>query len=316
VKWFLLKRIKELSQEYKDDWSIAVLVPSNAIMITISDMLGKSQRLSDGRVAPSIEHDVAIEAAGPALAATFIAHLLELGSQGKCHFSNVVLDLCEHILGRKGEKTPSQSDSVLTTVLSDYINTQNFDKPIRGSARQKIMAECIRISNTVNGLVLSGDVAQDWISVRAILSETTISSIKRLHSDSLFVKLLRKGTLLNSSLGQIWRQHGNYFGATDAVRDALTQEHFASSLRVWRGVNVMTIHKSKGKEFDEVLVFEGAFQGQRFVYSDADMNKARISLRVAATRAKQKAYFVTPSSDPCPLLLVASNYRFTDRRVL
>ena len=302
IKWFLLNRIKALSKEYQKDWSIAILVPSNALMITISDMLAKSQELADGKVAPSIEHDVAIEVAGPTLAATFIAHLLELGSQKKCCFSDVTVSLCEHILGRRGDKTPSQSDSTLATALRDYIDKQNYYKPIRGSARQSIINECVKISDAANALILSGNVAQDWISVRSLLSEITIPSITQVYADSFFVKLLHKGSLLNSSLGQIWRQHGNYLGATNAVREALAQEYFASSLKVWRGVNVMTIHKSKGKEFDEVLVFEGAFQGQRFVYSDTDLNKARLQLRVAATRARKKVYFVTPSNDPCPLL--------------
>lgn len=302
IKWFLLNRIKELSKENQGDWSIAVLVPSNNLMVTVSDMLSKTQRFNNGRVAPPIEHEVAIEAAGPALSAIFIAHLLELGSQDICHFSNVVADLCEHILGRKGDKPPTQGDAALASALNSYIADQKYDKPIRGSARQKIVSECSRIADAVNAAELSGDVAEDWIMLRTLLADNLVPSIKQIFSDSFFVKLLHKGTILNSSLGQIWKRNGNYSGATDAVREALTQEHFATSLKVWRGINIMTIHKSKGKEFDEVLIYEGAFQG-RFVYSADEYDKARLNLRVAVTRAKRKAYFVTPSSDPCPLLL-------------
>ena len=149
-------------------------------------------------------------------------------------------------------------------------------------------------------------MAQDWKSVRSLFSRNTIPSINQIYRDSFFVKLFHKGALLNSRLGQIWRQHGNYLGATDVVREALTQEHFASSSKVWRGINVMTIHKSKGKEFDEVIVFEGAFSGQRFIYSEKELEKARINLRVAATRAKKKVYFFTPGFDPCPLLLAVN----------
>jgi ATP-dependent exoDNAse (exonuclease V) beta subunit len=35
---------------------------------------------------------------------------------------------------------------------------------------------------------------------------------------------------------------------------ALLQEHFAIGAKDWKGVHVMTIHKSKGKEFDQVIV--------------------------------------------------------------
>lgn len=303
IKWFLLNRIKKLSTENPDNWSIAVLVPSNALMITISDILSKSKSMQNGKVVPAIEHDVSIETAGPALAAILIAHLLEQCSQNKCNINSIVTNLCEHILGRKGDKQPTQNDAALVAALKEYINKKKFEKPIRGAFRQRIMEECQSIVNSSNELTFCGDVAQDWIAVRKLFAQTSTECLKQIYTDSLFVKLLHKGTVLNTNLSRLWRQNGNYYGATDVVRDALTQEHFATSLKVWHGVNVMTIHKSKGKEFDEVLVFEGAFQGQRFIYSDAELDKARINLRVAATRAKRKAYFITPKNEPCPLLL-------------
>lgn len=303
IKGFLFQRIRHLSEAHHNEWSIAVLVPSNSLMITLSEILGNTQHLSQGRVMPPIQHEVAIDVAGPALAATFIAHILELGSQHECHFTHVVSDLCEHILGRRGEKTPSKADSTLTTALQQYIEAKNYSKPIRGKNRQEIVSECREISDSVNELTLTGNVAQDWISVRNLFSEVSAPSLMQIYKDSFFIKLLHKGTLLNSSLGQLWRRNGHYSGAADAVKEALTREHFASSATVWRGVNVMTIHKSKGKEFNEVIVYEGSFQGQRFVFSDNDDEKARLSLRVAATRAQQKVFFFTPKNDPCHLLV-------------
>jgi DNA helicase-2/ATP-dependent DNA helicase PcrA len=113
--------------------------------------------------------------------------------------------------------------------------------------------------------------------------------------------LLHKGSLLNNSLAQLWRANGNYIGAAEAVSNAITQEHFASSNNVWSGVNVMTIHKAKGKEFDVVIVYEGSFPNERFVYGNY-LDKARLVLRVAITRAKQETIVLTPQVKPCPLL--------------
>ena len=67
------------------------------------------------------------------------------------------------------------------------------------------------------------------------------------------------------------------------------------------GVNVMTIHKAKGKEFDEVIVYEGLYQN-RIVSRPDRIDQARLNLRVAVTRAKEKTIIMTPESDPCPLL--------------
>ncbi len=272
-------------------------------MVTISDMLSKSQSLISGKTIPAIEHDVLIETAGPSLAAIIIVQVLEECSQNKCYLNTIVTNLCEHILGRKGDKQPTQTETTLANALKKYIDKGDFSKPIRGPKRQKIIEECKSIVNLSNELVFSGDVVLDWISVRNLFKQSSTECLKQIYTDSLFVKLLNKGTLLNSNLSRIWRQNGNYNGATGAVSDAFIQEHFATSMKVWRGVNVMTIHKSKGKEFDEVLVFEGAYQGQRFIYSNTELDKTRINLRVAVTRAKSKAYIATPKNDPCPLLV-------------
>lgn len=62
----------------------------------------------------------------------------------------------------------------------------------------------------------------------------------------------------------MWRSSHSYNGAVNAVSEALMQEHFSLSTKSWDGVNVMTIHKAKGKEFDEVIIYEGWYQN-RFV---------------------------------------------------
>lgn len=300
IKWFLCKRIEKLSKERPGDWSIAVLVPSNELMIKISDMLNRTKN-KKGKAELSIKHEVALESSGPVLSAILIAQLLELGSQGICDFTYVVERLNEHILGQKGDKPPTKSDAKLAVALKNYIANEKFDRPIRGSLRQKVIGESIRISEAANAIDYSGDVANDWKAIRALLAVSEVDCIKQVHIDSNYIDLLQKGTTLNSELGQRWRRNGNYLGATDAVRSALVQEHFANSLKVWRGVNLMTIHKSKGKEFDEVLVYEGCFDG-RFIFRE-ETDKARINLRVAVTRARKKVYIATPKSDPCPLLI-------------
>ena len=63
----------------------------------------------------------------------------------------------------------------------------------------------------------------------------------------------------------------------------------------------MTIHKSKGKEFDVVIVYEGRYQN-RIVSKPERRGQAILNLRVAVTRAKEHTYILTPSDDPCPLL--------------
>ncbi|MFV0485541.1 MAG: UvrD-helicase domain-containing protein [Candidatus Saccharimonadales bacterium] len=300
IKAYILGRLKKI--ENNPNWSLAVLVPSNRLMMDVSDMLGKQNHFTNGKTMPPISHEVSVDVTGPALAATVIARILELSSQQACRMEDIGMALCGYILGRRGgEKNVPKGDQDLSKALSDYLSADDYSKPIRGKIRQQIITDCSQIAESCNTFKFTGEVSADWVMIRNALKDAESDCLKKLYEDALFIRLLRKGSLLNNGLAQLWRVGGNYVGATESVKNAITQEHFATSKRVWGGINVMTIHKSKGKEFDEVIIYEGPFAGQRFV-SYNDVEKARLVLRVAVTRAKQSALIVTPQNEPCPIL--------------
>ena len=66
----------------------------------------------------------------------------------------------------------------------------------------------------------------------------------------------------------------------------------------------MTIHKSKGKEFDEVVIFEGSRNGRllRENATPREIEQARLTLRVGVTRACQRTIVLTPHWAACPLI--------------
>ena len=96
------------------------------------------------------------------------------------------------------------------------------------------------------------------------------------------------------------------------MSDAFVQAHFALGKKPERGVIVMNIHKSKGKEFDEVIIFDGfnlRFNGQitqgsysRICFNNAVNDDTKQNLRVAVTRARSKTTILTPQFIPCALL--------------
>jgi DNA helicase-2/ATP-dependent DNA helicase PcrA len=146
-------------------------------------------------------------------------------------------------------------------------------------------------------LALTGDPEADWLAVRRLLGGAGHDKLKLVADDARFVQLLNRGTQLRENLIARWRAGGSYAGAREIVSGALLQEHFSASTRIWTGVNVMTIHKSKGKEFDEVIVFEGSHAG-RLLRDNAnarDIEQARLALRVAVTRARKRTTVLTPS---------------------
>jgi superfamily I DNA/RNA helicase len=76
----------------------------------------------------------------------------------------------------------------------------------------------------------------------------------------------------------------------------------------------MTIHKAKGKEFDEVIVFEGMYQRYLQRQDAEGQRSGRFNLHVAATRARRAVTIMTPLANPCQLLPKApEDYDFGSR---
>jgi DNA helicase-2/ATP-dependent DNA helicase PcrA len=264
-------------------------------MLAISDYL-----LSEADGLPAIPHDVALDAEAPALAAILIAGLLEAGLAEEEIVQRLILDLCAHIRGRRGNASPNQNELELADALSGFVRSGT----IRGRKRQRLVSEARRITAERCGSRLSGDPSEDWLSIRRLLSSSAAKAIQTVADDAKYLRLLHKGATLRGKLSELWRANGRYAGAVAAVRDALLQEHFSASAIEWRGVNVMTMHKSKGKEFDEVFIYETNHQG-RIVRSNASTNEvaqARLALRVAVTRAIARTTILSPKNDMCEFL--------------
>jgi len=297
LKHAVLKVLKRLNESGVGPWSLAVLVPSKRLMLEVSDYLLTEQKFLGGARLPSIRHDVALETTGPSLAAVLIASLLETATTPIETAQRLIRELCAHMRGRKGDEPPSQGILGLSGALSIYLDCGS----IKGSKRMLVVEECVRIAENRHAMRLIGDPWEDWLMVRKLLEDSVADSIQRVANDAKYLRLLHKGAILRSRLNELWRMYGNYTGAADAVRNALLQEHFSSSTKNWSGIHVMTIHKAKGKEFDEVIVYEGCHQG-RIVHSkasDEDAAQARLKLRVAVTRAMKHVTILTPKNDAC-----------------
>jgi DNA helicase-2/ATP-dependent DNA helicase PcrA len=286
VKHAALAARQRLLRSGSDGWSLAILVKSRDMMLKVSGYLASAGRL------PEISHDVLIDPEGPALAAVLIGGLLEgAANDGDIRLS-LLGDVINHIRGRNGGDI-SQADLTLSGVLAAHRD----GAPLRGSKRTALMADIATIATNRMTVVLTGDPEADWLVVRRLIDAATHDKLRLVAEDAWFIRLLHRGTQLRENLIARWRAGGNYAGARDIVSGALLQEHFSASTRVWTGVNVMTIHKSKGKEFDEVIVFEGSRTG-RLVRDNAtarDVEQARLALRVAVTRARTRTTLLTPS---------------------
>jgi DNA helicase-2/ATP-dependent DNA helicase PcrA len=290
LKIAVLNSLKRLTKDGNKVWSLAILVPTKILMLKTSDYLSAA---TDGM--PILKHDVALDTEAPSLAAVLIASLLE-GGESPGHISKrLFYNLCVHIRGRKGSKLPNKTELDLVCALDGFLESGI----IKGPKKMKIVAAVHSIADARFNLELFGDPWVDWLTVRDLLESSEAEVLQQIARDAKYLRLLHKGAALRSRLSELWRSTRSYEGAENAVRDALVQEHFSASMKDWKGIHVMTIHKSKGKEFSEVIVYEGSHKGKflRKNATEREEAQALLALRVAVTRAMNHVTILTPSND-------------------
>lgn len=153
---------------------------------------------------------------------------------------------------------------------------------------------CIDLCSAATALgPLSGDPVADWRHVRALFQNH--ADLKELFGQVRIVRLFRATDALATSLGVLWAERGTYAGAAQGVRRVLDQERLIGAEREPRGCTLMTLHKSKGKEFDGVVIIEG-FRGGPLLRPDEAPHYAgsRRLLRVGITRARKLVVLVRP----------------------
>jgi len=235
-----------------------------------------------------------------ALSAILIAGLMEKGEADLEIKNRLITHLIDYIRGRKGAGKISKVDLELSKALYKYIETGK----VQGRNRIILLNECLRISQECSKAIFFGNPTTDWLIVRDIIANADCDILKQLVQDAMYLRLLHRGSVLQNGLSNLWRERGNYVGAIILVRNALLQEHFSKTVTIQNGIHVMTIHKAKGKEFDEVIIYEGIYNGRivRDPKNKSEISKSQLLLRVAVTRAMKKASILTPAWDKCVLL--------------
>lgn len=290
------------------DWSLAILVPTKRKMRLVSDVL----RDPFGNV-PAIAHAASIDMDGPILGAEVIAHLLQQ-ARAADDLDQLVHLMCQYLRGRGGSD-PGKGDLGdavrLDTALAKWNQRIAVGQAPQANSVIHAIAAVLTASQQV---VMAGDPDKDWIAVRATLVEGACPRLQAIANDARNVRLLERGNLLRNTLEQNWRERGRYADALDITRLAFVQDHFASAQRPETGIVVMNMHKAKGKQFDEVIIFEGwpvrvgkevKANPDRIVREnkgEGDLSQARQNFRVSVTRAKSRTTIMTPSDDACVLL--------------
>jgi DNA helicase-2/ATP-dependent DNA helicase PcrA len=236
------------------------------------------------------------------------------GSKG---FDGLVELLRGYFHGRGGDD-PSKGDITTASKFQAALTKWNARLAIgQAPPANSILKNTFDVYEASLKLKLTGDPDQDWRALWALLEAGDCVRLKGVANDVRNVRLLERGTDLRQGLAQDWRDNGAYRNALYVTQQSFVTEHFATARRPETGIIVMNMHKAKGKQFDEVVIFEGwpirqagkiVANPDRIVGGNVragEMTQARQNFRVSVTRAKQRTTVLTPADDRCVLLLPA-----------
>jgi DNA helicase-2/ATP-dependent DNA helicase PcrA len=267
--------------------SVAVLCRSNSFVAQLSAILAEEHQFKN-QTLPPVEHDVLWDADLSAAAAQVVGSLLEWPGKEASRAVSDTLRLIAHYYRIKNAETPSNAARE---------NARKFDEAaeaIEGGKAPKIKAAKELAALAPDGFAFAGDPVDDWRKARRVLQE--IKALNELFREARMVRMFRATDALGSSLSELWLSQGNYAGASDLVKRILDRERLLAADRDPQGCVLMTIHKAKGKEFDGVLLVEGAFVSQFFDTNreQPPYQRSRRLLRVGMTRARSRVTIVRP----------------------
>lgn len=286
------------------DWSIAVLVPNKVMTRSVSDAFrSPPARLS------SIYHRAVVDMEAIVLSAEFIAFCLQVptGVQERDRYIKLICDFFE---GRGGD-TPGKGN------LAEAANIRKqYKLMLEGGklAKNSVLKPILEAYQTLADVELTGNPDGDWLSIRSHFEQSSCKRLGQIVQEVKNVRLLERGEQLRQSLSDDWRSNQGYNNAFSIVNAAFVQEHFSMSAKPETGVVIMNMHKAKGKQFDEVLIFENrpkyanrkiVANSGRFVRNN-DVNfiddQCLQNLRVSITRGKNRTTILTPNNDASVLL--------------
>lgn len=127
---------------------------------------------------------------------------------------------------------------------------------------------------------LFGDISKSLATKRAILKD---GSLDRNLKDEALLKIFRK-TIILKELAKQYKDLERFYNALVLG---------GSEISEGKGVNLLTVHASKGLEFEDVYIIDladGRFPNRKLIAKGGNLEEERRLFYVATTRAKNRLY--------------------------
>lgn len=271
--------------------TVAVLCRSNPLVADVSGILNEPHSYN-GRDYLPVDHHVVWDAELTTVAAQVVASILEWPQLNMETAVGGTLHYLSNYYDMKNAERPSAS---ARSTASSY---RTAEASIREGRSSRLQAVEQLVTSFGIGLQMTGKPEIDWLAARKVLGD--ITKLKEVFTNARFVRLLQARDEIGGVLGMEWLASGTYGRAADSVRRTLEARQLVSANTEPSGVVLMTMHKSKGKEFDGVVIVEGQYSGKLLGdrHEQEPFEASRRLLRVAITRARHKVCIVRPRGAP------------------
>lgn len=275
-----------LSNDLGVNPTVAILTRTNVLAGRISEALAEDRVSLGGEALLAVDHVLAWDPELAAASALVIASILEWPSKER---ESAVNDTLRHIADYYRTKLGNGTQGARVTITTlERAAAAVRENRTPAAKTGKVLLERFNASGEY-----TGQPVRDWQVARARLAGS--AELTEIFRQARLIRLLKATDILAWALLDAWDGASSYRNAADVVRTALADEAVNVARQDPPPVSVMTMHKSKGKEFDGVVIVEGRHQGQ-FLSEDPQQHDAdRRLLRVAITRARHGVVFIRPA---------------------
>lgn len=264
----------------KDTIKIAVAARSKQMVRKISDVLASPITIKE-REHKLIAHDVLFDQMQIVLAARVLANVM-----GSFHLSrNQRLSQCLRRMADMVRAANNASNIKKSDTLQGWAQKCEENKP----PKTKCVEALVTAFENLESEGFSGAPTKDWLMLRHAFEEANVEPLTKTAEFARYLRLLRRGSLIEEELAKLWREGANYIGAEEALDRAILQEQLLDSTKESASISVMNMHQLKGREYDGVLLVEDQYQTFRGRETETPYMETRRLLQVSLTRAKHFA---------------------------
>lgn len=275
-------RVREALREAKrrsgkDRSKIAVAARSKSVVRRISDALS-TQVTIKGKIHRPLAHDVLMDQNQILLAARVVANILSTAGLERNERLAEALDRIADMLRSAANKTGIKGSDRLRKWA---------DKCRAGNApATKCVVTLAGVMDQLDQDGFAGSPAEDWRKVRDLLEKADADELKRVADLARYLRLLRRGSMIEQTLIGLWVSQGSYQGAAAALEQAILQDQLIDAHREAAPITVMNMHQLKGREYDAVVLVEDQYNTFMAKDKTPPYAETRRLLQVSLTRAR------------------------------